>query len=117
MSKRWISLVLVVLMLASLFLTSCKQEEITVSASDSAKTLTMLVITETQVYYTDAEYAALSADEKAHVDRVREQYAAVEEAINKTTKAKYKTHPGRPCLLPSSARGSRSTAPRCSSTS
>lgn len=91
MSKRWISLVLVVLMLASLFLTSCKQEEITVSASDSAKTLTMLVITETQVYYTDAEYAALSADEKAHVDRVREQYAAVEEAINKTTKAKYKT--------------------------
>lgn len=91
MSKRLISLALCVLMLLSVFLTSCKEEETEVSASDTAKTLTMLVITETQVYYTDAEYEALSAEEKAHVDAVREQYAAVEEAINKTTKSKYKT--------------------------
>lgn len=91
MSKRLISLVLCVLMLLSVFLTSCKKEETEVSASDTAKTLTMLVITDTQVYYTDEEYEALSADKKARVDAVREQYAAVEEAINKTTKAKYKT--------------------------
>ena len=91
MSKRLLVLVLGIVMLTSLFLTSCKKEETEVSASDSAKTLTMLVISDTQVYYTDAEYAALSETEKAHVDKVREQYAAVEEAINKTTKAKYKT--------------------------
>ena len=41
--------------------------------------------------YTDDEYEALSAEEKATVDAVREQYAAVEEAINKITKSKYKT--------------------------
>lgn len=91
MSKRLISFALCLLMLASVFMTSCGKEAVEVSASDSAKTLTMLVITETQVYYTDAEYAALSAAEKAEVDIIREQYAAVEEAINKTTKAKYKT--------------------------
>lgn len=85
------SLVLCVLMLLSVFLTSCKDEGTEVSASDSAKTLTMLVITETQVIYTDDEYEALSAEEKATVDAVREQYAAVEEAINKITKSKYKT--------------------------
>ena len=91
MSKRLMSLVLCVLMLLSVFLTSCKDEGTEVSASDSAKTLTMLVITETQVIYTDDEYEALSAEEKATVDAVREQYAAVEEAINKITKSKYKT--------------------------
>lgn len=91
MSKRLISLALCLLMLTGVFLTSCGKEELEVSASDAAKTLTMYVITETQVYYTDAEYAALSAEDKAEVDAVREQYAAVEEAINKTTKAKYKT--------------------------
>ena len=91
MSKRLMSLVLCVLMLLSVFLTSCKDEGVEVSASDSAKTLTMLVITETQVIYTDDEYEALSAEEKATVDAVREQYAAVEEAINKITKSKYKT--------------------------
>lgn len=91
MSKRLMSLVLCVLMLLSVFLTSCKDEGVEVSASDSAKTLTMLVITETQVIYTDDEYEALSADQKAHVDAVREQYTAVEEAINKITKSKYKT--------------------------
>ena len=91
MSKRLISLALCVLMLLSVFLTSCKKEGTAVSASDTAKTLTMLLITDKQVYYTDAEYAALSAEEKAEVDAVREQYAAVEEAINKTTKSKYKT--------------------------
>ena len=67
MSKRLMSLVLCVLMLLSVFLTSCKDEGTEVSASDSAKTLTMLVITETQVIYTDDEYEALSAEEKATV--------------------------------------------------
>ena len=67
MSKRLISLALCLLMLTGVFLTSCGKEELEVSASDAAKTLTMYVITETQVYYTDAEYAALSAEDKQRV--------------------------------------------------
>ena len=78
-------------MLMSVLLTSCGDEESTVSASDLAKTITMYVITETQVNYTPEEYEKLSAAQKAEVDAVRAQYEAVEEAINKITKARYKT--------------------------
>lgn len=91
MSKRLISLVLCVLMLASIFMTSCAKEEIVLDTSASALTLTMMAITDTQVYYTDEEYEALSEEEKAHVAEVKAQYDAVEEAINKITKSKYKT--------------------------
>lgn len=91
MSKRLTCLVLCVLMLLSVFLTSCQKEEDSGETETSAMTLTMLVITEEQVYYTDEEYAALSAEKKAHADEVKAQYDAVEAAINKTTKAKYKT--------------------------
>ena len=90
MSKRLTCLALCVLMLLSVFLTSC-QEETELETTTSAMTLTMLVITEEQVYFTDEEYAALSDDEKAHVDEVKAQYDAVETAINKITKAKYRT--------------------------
>ena len=90
MSKRLISLVLCVLMLASIFMTSCAKEEIVLDTSASALTLTMMAITDTQVYYTDEEYEALSEEEKAHVAEVKAQYDAVEEAINKITKEKFK---------------------------
>ena len=91
MTKRLISLVLCVLMLMSVLLTSCAEEELELNTSASAITLTMLAVTDTQVYYTEEEYAALSEEEKAHVDAVKAQYDAVEEAINKITKSKYKT--------------------------
>lgn len=91
MSKRLTCLALCVLMLLSVFLTSCKKEEVVLDTTASAMTLTMLVITERQVYYTDEEYAALSETEKAEVDAVVAQYNAVEKAINKITKAKYRT--------------------------
>ncbi len=91
MSKRLIYLALCVLMLLSVCLTSCKKEETELDTSASAMTLTMLAVTENQVYYTDEEYAALSAEEKARVDEIKAQYDAVEAAINKITKAKYRT--------------------------
>ena len=91
MSKRLTSLVLCVLMLLSVFLTACQKEDATEETVTSAMTLTMLVITEEQVYYTDEEYAALSANEKTRADEVKAQYDAVEAAINRITKAKYKT--------------------------
>ena len=88
MSKRLIYLALCVLMLLSVCLTSCKKEETELDTSASAMTLTMLAVTENQVYYTDEEYAALSAEEKARVDEIKAQYDAVEAAINKITKEK-----------------------------
>lgn len=91
MRKRLTCLVLCVLMLLSVFLTSCQKEDASEETTTSAMTLTMLVITEEQVYYTDDEYAALSANEKARADEVKAQYDAVEAAINKITKAKYRT--------------------------
>ena len=91
MRKKLLCLLLCALMLMSVLLTSCGDEESTVSASDLAKTITMYVITETQVNYTPEEYEKLSAAEKAEVDAARAQYEAVEEAINKITKSRYKT--------------------------
>ena len=73
-----------------MLLTSCK-EEVELDTTETTTTLTMLMISEEQVYYTDAEYAALSAEQKAHADAVKEQYEAVETAINKITKAKFRT--------------------------
>ncbi len=86
MSKRLLCLALCVLMLLPLAMTSCEKKELDLSGESKAITLTMLTITETQVYYTDAEYAALSDSEKAEVDEIRAQYDAVEAAINKITK-------------------------------
>ncbi len=54
-------------------------------------TLTMLVVTEEQIYYTEEEYAALSELEKITLEMRIDQYNAVEEEINQITKAKYKT--------------------------
>lgn len=90
MSKRLICLALCALMLTSVLFTSCKKE-VELDTTETTATLTMLVISEEQVYYTDAEYAALTAEGKAHADAVKEQYDAVEAAINKITKAKYRT--------------------------
>ncbi len=91
MSKRLTCLALCVLMVLSVFLTSCQEEETTTDTTASAMTLTMLTITDTQVYYTDEEYAALSETEKQHVAEVNAQYDAVEAAINKITKSKFRT--------------------------
>ena len=90
MKKRLTCLALCVLMLLGTFLTSCDKGA-AADAADTTATLTMLVISEEQVYYTDAEYAKLSAEEKAHVEAVKKQYEDVEAAINKITKAKYRT--------------------------
>ena len=90
MRKRLTCLALCVLMLLSACLTSCGDDEVA-STTESTTTLTMLAITEEQVYYTDEEYAALSAEQKAYVDAVKGQYDAVEAAINKITKAKFRT--------------------------
>lgn len=90
MKKRLTCLALCVLMLLSVFMTACG-DDAAAETTESAMTLTMLVITEEQVYYTDAEYKALSAEEQKRVDDVVAQYDAVEAAINKITKAKYRT--------------------------
>ena len=78
------------MLVSSVFMTSCKKE-VELDTTESTATLTMLVITEEQVYYTDAELAELSAEQKSHVNAIKEQYDAVEAAINKITKAKYRT--------------------------
>lgn len=91
MNKKLISLILCVLMLCSVLLTSCGEEDAAGETETSKATLTMLVVSENQVYYTDAEMAALSAEEKAEVEEIQAQYAAVTEQINKVTKAKYNT--------------------------
>lgn len=91
MKKRLISLALCLVMMLSIFLTACGEDE-SAEANDSGKvTLTMLVVTDRQVIYTDAELALLSAEKQAEVKEAQEQYAAVEAQINKVTKAKYNT--------------------------
>lgn len=91
MKKRLISLALCLVMMLSVFLTACG-EDTSAEETDSGKmTLTMLVVTDRQVIYTDAELAMLSAEEKAEVEKAQAQYAAVEAQINKVTKAKYNT--------------------------
>lgn len=71
--------------------TACGPKEEVDENAITATTLTMMVVTEEKVNYTESEYAALSADEKILVDRRVEQYNAVEEEINQITKAKFKT--------------------------
>ncbi len=90
MNKKLIALALCILALLTVCLTSCGDsgEEET---ENSKVTLTMLVVSENQIYYTDAELAAMSAQEKARVEEMKAQYDAVTEQINKVTKAKYNT--------------------------
>ena len=71
--------------------TACSADETTDEENTTLLTLTMLVVTEEKVNYSDAEYAALSESEKVTVDKRIEQYNAVEEEINQITKAKFKT--------------------------
>lgn len=90
MNKKLIALALCILTLLALCLTSCddgSEEDV----ANSKVTLTMLVVSEDQVYYTDAELAKLSAEEKARVEETKAQYDAVAEQLNKVTKAKYNT--------------------------
>lgn len=91
MKKRLMSLMLCLLMVLSVLLTACGEDDSEVKTTTSKVTLTMLVVTDRQVVYTDEEYAALSAAEKETVDAARAQYEAVEKQINKVTKAKYNT--------------------------
>ena len=90
MNKRLISLLLCLVMVLGV-LTACASKEETDENATTTATLTMLVVTEEKVFYTDEEYAALSDNEKVTVDMRIEQYNAVEEEINQITKAKYKT--------------------------
>ena len=90
MNKRLISLLLCLVMVLGV-LTACTSEDAEDENEISTLTLTMLVVTEEKVYYTEEEYAALSADEKVIADMRLEQYNAVEEELNQITKAKYKT--------------------------
>ncbi len=90
MNKKLIVLALCILTLLSLCLTACgdKGGEDTTS---SKTTLTMLVISESKVNYTEKELAAMSAEERAEAEQTKAQYDAVAEKINKETKAKYNT--------------------------
>ena len=90
MNKRLISLLLCLVMVLSV-LTACTSKEETEENATTAATLTMLVVTEEKVFYTDEEYAALSDSEKIIADMRIDQYKAVEDEINQITKAKYKT--------------------------
>ena len=90
MNKRLISLLLCLVMVLGVF-TACSSKDATDETDAGTTTLTMLVVTEEKVYYTDEEYAALSDAEKVAVDMRVEQYNAVEGEINQITKAKYKT--------------------------
>jgi len=90
MNKKLIALALCILTLLTLCLTSCDDgsgEDV----ENSKVTLTMLVVSENQVYYTDAELSKMSAEEKARVEEIKAQYDAVTEQLNKVTKAKYNT--------------------------
>ncbi len=90
MNKKLIALALCILALLSVCLTSCGEKG-SEETETSKVTLTMLVISDNQVYYTDAELAAMSAEEKEQVEKIKAQYDAVTEQINKKTKAKYNT--------------------------
>ncbi len=90
MNKKLIALALCLLMLLSVCLTSCGTEG-EEETETSKVTLTMLVVSENQVYFTDEELAAMSAEEKEQAEKTKEQYDAVAEQINKVTKAKYNT--------------------------
>ncbi len=91
MKKVWISVLLCLLLVTSVLLTACTENESEEEADSGKVTLTMLVVTERQVIYTDAEFAALSAEEQQEVTEAREQYDAVEAQINRITKASYNT--------------------------
>lgn len=91
MKKIWISMLLCLLLVTSVLLTACANEGAEEEADSGKATLTMLVVTERQVIYTDAEFNALSPAEQDEVNKAREQYAAVEAQINRITKASYNT--------------------------
>ncbi len=90
MKKRLISLLLCLVMVLGVF-TACSSDETTEEGTTTSLTLTMLVVTEEKVNYTEDEYVKLSDSEKLAVDKRVEQYNAVEEEINQITKAKFKT--------------------------
>ena len=90
MNKKLIALALCLLTLLSVCLTSCGEEEAE-ETETSKVTLTMLVVSDNQVYYTDEELASMSSAEKEKAEKTKAQYDAVAEQINKVTKAKYNT--------------------------
>ena len=90
MNKKLIVLALCVLTLLSVCLTSCGNKGAE-GALSSKTTLTMLVISESKVNYTEKELGAMSADERAQAEQTMAQYDAVEERLNKEIKAKYNT--------------------------
>lgn len=88
--KKLIVLALCILTLLSVCLTSCGDKGGDETAT-SKTTLTMLVLSEKKVNYTEKELAAMSADERAQAEQTMAQYAEVAEKLNKETKAKYNT--------------------------
>ncbi len=91
MKKILLSLLMCLVLVMSVFLTACGEDEDGETKDSGKVTLTMLVVTDRQVIYTDSEFNALSASEQEEVKKVQEQYAAVEAQLNKITKADYNT--------------------------
>ncbi len=91
MKKILVSLLMCLVLVMCVFLTACGEESEEEAAENGKVTLTMLVVTDRQVIYTDSEFNALSAAEQAEVKEAQEQYAAVEAQLNKITKADYNT--------------------------
>lgn len=90
MKKKLIVLALCILALLSVCLTSCGDKD-GEQTTTSKTTLTMLVVSEQKVNYTEKELAAMNAEERELAEQTMAQYAAVAEKLNKETKAKYNT--------------------------
>lgn len=104
MKKKFLCLVLCVLLILPVALVGCNKKDDTeadVSKNTGAKTITMRIITEQKVFNTDAELEKFLEDtcngdktDSRYADalRIKEAYDAVEEAFSKVTKSNYKTN-------------------------
>ena len=90
MTKRLISLILCLIMVLAAF-TACSSGEAEETSASDSTTLVMMVVTEDKVNYTEEELAALSDSDRIIAEKRMEQYEAVEEELNRTTQAKFKT--------------------------
>lgn len=104
MKKKFLCLILALLMVVPCFMAGCgtgeekdATEDVTEKASKTTKTLTMFMITERHVYTAD-EVAAIKAEKgetsKEYIEAlgVMNAYINVAEALDKITKAKFRTH-------------------------
>ena len=104
MKKRFLCLFLALVMLLSVALVGCEKKDDTeadVDTNTGAKTITMRIITEQDVFNTDEELEAFLKDvcggdetDERYVEaaRIKAAYDAVEAAFTKETKSNYKTN-------------------------